>query len=149
MKKANLNLALSILFVLAGINSSLAQTDKPYTEGPLWQVQFIHTKPGMTELYLKNLSEGWIKNMKAAKDAGLVIDYKVLSSPIASENDWDLMLLYEVKNYAALDGMKEKMEAISKKVSGENEETLHKDAVSRNDLRTLQGGKFALQLDFK
>ena len=87
--------------------------------------------------------------MKAAKDAGLIIDYKVLSGPLASENDWDLMLLYEVKNYAALDGMKDKMNAISKKTSGENDEALHKDAVSRNDLRELQGGKLTQELQFK
>ncbi len=125
-----------------------AQTPKPYTDGPLWQVQFVNTKPGMNDLYLKNLSEGWIKEMRAAKDAGLIMDFKVLQAPNASENDWNLMLMYELKNYAMLDGMREKMEAVSSKIFG-SEETQHTNAVSRNDLRELQGGRLAQELNFK
>jgi hypothetical protein len=49
------------------------------------------------------------------------------------------MLMYEIKNYAMLDGMNEKMRALSSKIFG-TEETQHTSAVSRNDLRTLQGG---------
>jgi hypothetical protein len=112
-------------------------------------VQFIQTKPGMTQLYLKNLSVGWIKEMQAAKDAGYIMDYKVLSTPLVSENSWDLMLIYEIKNYAMLDGATEKMEAIAKKVLGQDENALHTQAVSRNDLRVLQGGRLTQELDFK
>jgi len=126
-----------------------AQTDRPYTDGPLWEVQFVHTKSGMGDQYLKNLSAGWIKEMRAAKDAGLVMDFKVLSAQPASENDWDLLLMYELKNHAVLDGMREKMDAINKKIFGTSEETQHTQAVSRNDLRVLQGGKITQELEFK
>ncbi len=149
MKKTISKFAVSFILLLSGANISFAQTDMPYTDGPLWQVQFIRTKSGMTDLYLKNLSEGWIKEMRAAKDAGYIMDYKVLSAQPTSENDWDLMLLYEIKNYAALDGARDRMEAIGKKVLGGSVETLHNQAVSRNDLRVLQGGRLTQQLDFK
>ncbi len=149
MKRTISNFVLSIILILTGINTSSAQSNRPYTDGPLWQVQFVHTKSGMGELYLKNLSEGWIKEMRAAKDAGLVMDFKVLSAQQGSENDWDLMLLYEIKNHAALDGMREKMDVITKKVFGADEDSQHKDAVSRNDLRVLQGGKLTQELEFK
>ena len=149
MKKAILNLTFSIVLLLAGANISFAQTDKPYTDGPLWQVQFIHTKSGMSNLYLKNLSEGWIKQMRAAKEAGLITDFKVLAAPPSSENDWDLMLLYQLKNYAMLDGLRDKMDAISKKVFNADEDALHAKAVSRNDLRITQGGKLTQELLFK
>jgi hypothetical protein len=149
MKKVILNLAFGIILLLAGASISFAQTDKPYTEGPLWQVQFIHTKSGMSNLYLKNLSEGWIKQMRAAKEAGLITDFKVLSAPASSENDWDLMLLYQLKNYAMLDGLRDKMDAISKKVFNADEDALHTKAVSRNDLRITQGGKLTQELLFK
>jgi hypothetical protein len=149
MKKFLLSSATAV-FILIFCNQNInAQTDKPYTEGPLWQVQFIQTKPGMTQLYLKNLSVGWIKEMQAAKDAGYIMDYKVLSTPLVSENSWDLMLIYEIKNYAMLDGATEKMEAIAKKVLGQDENALHTQAVSRNDLRVLQGGRLTQELDFK
>jgi hypothetical protein len=149
MNKLIFKLTISIVLLVVSADISYAQTDKPYTEGPLWQVQFIQTKPGMTNLYLKNLSEGWVKQMRAAKEAGLIMDFKVLSSAPASENDWDLLLIYQIKNYAMLDGMREKLEAMSKKVFNTNEEGLHAKAVSRNDLRTLQGGKLTQELQFK
>ena len=149
MKKFLFTSAISMAIFLFCNQNIFAQSDKPYTEGPLWQVQFIHTKSGMTSLYLKNLSDGWIKEMRAAKDAGYIMDFKVLSASPTSENDWDLMLMYEVKNYAMLDGATEKMDALSKKVFGADEDALHTKAVSRNDLRVLQGGRLTKQLDFK
>ncbi|HUZ58356.1 MAG TPA: hypothetical protein VMU83_06205 [Hanamia sp.] len=149
MKKIILSSTIAFIIMMAGTINVSAQTDRPYTDGPLWQVQFIHTKSGMTDQYLKNLSAGWIKEMRAAKDAGLIMDFKVLASQPASENDWDLLLMYELKNHAVLDGMREKMDAINKKVFGTSEETEHTQAVSRNDLRVLQGGKLTQELKFK
>ncbi len=102
----------------------------------------------MGKLYLKNLSEGWIKNMRAAKEAGLIMDFKVLEAPNASENDWNLILMYELKNFGMLDGMTEKMDAITAKNFG-TEETQHKNAMARNEMRVLQGGKLARELKFK
>lgn len=148
MKKFLFSSVIAVFIVMFCNQNIYAQSDKPYSEGPLWQVQFVHTKSGMTDLYLKNLSEGWIKEMQAAKDAGYIIDYKVFEAQPASENDWDLMLMYEVKNFAMLDGMSDKMEALMKK-DGSNDQTLHTQAVSRNDLRVLQGGRLTRELDFK
>ena len=148
MKKFLFNSVMVMVIALAGHLKVSAQSDRPYTEGPVWQVQFINIKPGMNDLYLKNLSEGWIKQMHAAKEEGLILDFKVFQSPNASENDWNLMLMYELKNYAMLDGMTEKMRAISGKIFG-SDETIHTNAVSRNDLRVLQGGRLTQELDFK
>lgn len=66
-------------------------------------------------------------------------------------NTWagDLMLMYEIKNHAVLDGLDEKMEASEKKLFGGSQETQHTNAISRNDLRVLQGGKITQELDFK
>ncbi len=148
MKKLLLNAAAALIVMLTFSNTVSAQSDRPYTDGPLWQVQFVNTKPGMNDLYLKNLAEGWVKEMRAAKDAGYIMDFKVLQSPNASGNDWNLMLMYELKNYAMLDGMNEKMRTLANKIFG-NEETQHTSAVSRNDLRDLMGGRLTQQLDFK
>ncbi len=148
MKKFLFNSSFVIGVLIACNLTVSAQSDQPYTEGPVWQVQFVNIKPGMNQLYLKNLSDGWIKQMRAAKEAGLVMDFKVFQSPNASENDWNLMLMYELKNYAAMDGMTEKMKEMASKIFG-NEETQHTQAVSRNDLRVLMGGRLTQELDFK
>jgi len=128
--------------------SVTAQTSKPYTEGPVWTVQFIQTKSGMTLLYLKNLSEGWIKVMNEAKMEGLIMDYKVFSGLPGSKDDWDLMLMYEIKNHAVQDGLIDKMDAIRNKLLG-TEEVQQKSAVARNDLREQLGGKVTQELIFK
>ena len=149
MKKTISKFVISFILLLAGTNISFGQTNEPYTDGPLWQVQFVRTKPGMSDTYLKNLSAGWIKVMRAAKEAGYIMDFKVLGAEPASENDWDLMLMYEFKNYAVLDGMREKMQTLEKKVFSTGEDQLHKESVDRNNLRVLQGGRLTQQMDFK
>ncbi|MGN6400575.1 MAG: hypothetical protein ACTHMD_08985 [Flavisolibacter sp.] len=148
MKKLMLSLTFCLVSLLLLQLYAGAQTNKPYSEGSLWQVDFIKTKSGMGALYLKNLSEGWIKMMEAAKKQGLITDYKVLSSEPASQSDWDLMLLYQVKNYAALDGLNDKMDKLSEQLFG-SEDAQHKNAVSRNELRELYGGKVMQELIFK
>lgn len=148
MKKTIFNSAIAFIILMISTVNVSAQSDRPYTDGPLWDVQFVHTKPGMTDLYLKNLSEGWVKQMRALKEQGVIMDYKVLTAQPASENDWDIMFLYEIKNHAVLDDIREKFEAINKKLFGA-QDTQHKDAVSRNDLRVLQGSKITQELEFK
>ena len=149
MKKIILGLSISIIVILSFSSNVSAQTDKPYTEGTLWQIQFINTKPGMGQLYLKNVSEGWIKVMRAAKEGGFIMDFKVLQAPNASENDWNLILMYELKNYAMLDGMSDKMEALTQKIFNADEGALHEKAVSRNELRVQLGGRLTQELQFK
>jgi hypothetical protein len=136
------------LFILMTQLTVTAQTAKPYTEGPVWSLQFIKTKPGMGLLYLRNLSDGWIKVMNEAKSEGLILDYKVLEGTPGSKEDWDLMLMFELKNYAAEDGLSDKMEAIRNKLFG-SEDVQQKSAVARNDLRELLGGKTTHELIFK
>ncbi len=148
MKKLHLLTFFCLICLLSNGITAQAQTDKPYTEGSVWDVSFVQTKSGMGDMYLKNLSEGWVKIMRAAKDQGLIQDYKVISSEPAAKTDWDLMLMVEYKNYASLDGLSDKFEALQNKTFG-SEETQHEAAVSRNDLRDLLGGKLGRELIFK
>src|SRR5215475_5373143 len=54
-------LALAALWL--GITSvCVAQSDAPYTEGPVWTVTMVKTKTGMTDEYLKELA----KTLKAS-----------------------------------------------------------------------------------
>jgi hypothetical protein len=147
MKKLLFFFSLTLCILMTQL-SVTAQTSKPYTEGPVWTVQFIQTKSGMTLLYLKNLSEGWIKVMNEAKMEGLIMDYKVFSGLPGSKDDWDLMLMYEIKNHAVQDGLIDKMDAIRNKLLG-TEEVQQKSAVARNDLREQLGGKVTQELIFK
>ncbi len=148
MKKILLIIALGFSSILLFNVNADAQSDKPYTDGPVWNVYFIRTKAGMSETYLRDLSTHWVKIVKEAKAEGIIMDYKVLQSRPGSPSDWDLMLLVEIKNYAVLDSIGEKMDALSEKLLG-SEDTQHKTALSRNDMRDNIGDKLAQELIFK
>lgn len=137
-----------LLFILCSAVSVQAQNNKPYKDGSVWLISFVQTKPGMSNIYLKDLSTHWVKMGEAAKAQGLIMDYKVLSAEPAGKTDWDLMLMIEIKNYAALDGLDDKMDALALKLFG-SEDTQHTSAISRNDMRDLLGGKLTRELIFK
>ena len=118
MKKVILNFAGSIILLLAGTCITFAQMGRYYKDRPLWQMQFVQTTPEMTDLSLKNLSANRRKEISAAKEAGLIMDYKVLWSQPSRQDGWDLLLMYETKNHAALENTKDKIEAVNKKIFG-------------------------------
>lgn len=148
MKKSILNATIAICILMACFGNASAQSDKPFQDGPVWTIQYIRTKPGMGLTYLKDLAAHWVKLSEAAKQRGIIMDYKVLSGYPGNAGDWDLMLLTEVKNNAALDGMDDKLNAMAKDLFG-SESTQHQQAMSRNDMREILGGKLAQELEFK
>jgi hypothetical protein len=85
----------------------------PYREGSVWSVQLIQSKPGMTRKYLANLRAGWTPLMDRAKEEGLILDYRIMLAPLGSRDDWDVMIMVELENMAALDEYGQKMEALA------------------------------------
>ncbi|PYK21416.1 MAG: hypothetical protein DME56_04665 [Verrucomicrobia bacterium] len=55
-----------------------AQSDAPYTEGPVWTATMVKTKAGMTDEYLKELAKTLKASLEEAKKQNLVVDYKIL-----------------------------------------------------------------------
>jgi hypothetical protein len=102
----------------------------------------------MTNDYYKNLAANWRMMNDAAKKDGLVLSYKILYSPAANTEDWDIMLLIEYKNMAAMDGLAEKMEALGAKMMG-SEDVRKAGAVKRNEIRDILGGKMAREILLK
>jgi hypothetical protein len=140
-------LAAAFLLSFSLPTQSVAQ-GLPYTEGSVWSVGFVKTKPGMTNDYYKNLAENWQKTNEAAKKEGLVLSYKILSGPAANTEDWDVMLLVEYKNLAALDGMAEKMEALSARMMGSQDQR-KVGAIKRNEIRDYLGAKLVREIILK
>jgi hypothetical protein len=120
----------------------------PYSEGSVWSVGFVKTKPGMTKEYLKNLASNWRVMNEAAKKEGLVLSYKILQGPAANTEDWDIMLLIEYKNMAAMDGMAEKMDALGAKIIG-SDDAQKSGALKRSEIRDILGGKLVREIILK
>jgi len=122
--------------------------DHPYDEGSVWQVTYVKTAPGHFEDYLRDLAAGWKRVNDAAIQAGHVRSYKILAAPAANPDDWDLMLLVEVPNMAALDDGFAKFDPIVTEVFGSLPESQQAN-VQRSELRQILGDKVAREITLK
>jgi len=90
-----------------------------YTQGPVWRVVLVRVKPTHMDEYLTSLRQSSKPFFDEEKRQGLIVDYKIFFKETKhSPDDWDLCLAVEYKNYAALDGLDAKFEAIRDKVLG-------------------------------
>src|SRR5438552_2254250 len=86
MKKYLIAAAVAAL-TTAWAGSGWAQSDAPYTEGSVWQVTMIKTKPGMSDDYLKGLAKSLKTILEEEKKQGLIVSYKLLLGPAATPGD--------------------------------------------------------------
>ena len=125
-----------------------AQSDAPYTEGPVWNITMVKTKSGMTDEYLKGLAKTLKGTLEEAKKQNLVLDYKILLGNAASAQDFDILILVESKNMAALDNGREKFDPITRKVVGTTDQQ-QAIQVKRLDIREIIGTKLMREITLK
>jgi len=89
-----------------------ARPKSAYSEGSVWSLQFCRVKPGQTRDYLNHLGKAWKPLMEEACRREIILSYRVLVSDLTRPDDWDIMMVVELKNMAALDGFREKMDAL-------------------------------------
>ena len=92
--------------------------DHAYSEGPIVSVTRIRTVDGKFDDYMKYLDTTWKREQEAAKKAGYIISYQVLTVEARGPDDPDVVLSITVKNWAALDGALAKGDAIAKQIEG-------------------------------
>ncbi len=135
--------------LLLGIASLCsAQSDAPYTEGPVWNVTMVKTKAGMTDEYLKGLAKTLKASLEEAKKQNLVVDYKILLGNAATPQDFDILVMVESKNMAAFDNAREKFDPIARKVVGTTDQQ-QSLAVKRLDIREIVGTKLMREITLK
>jgi hypothetical protein len=140
----SLSLALLLTVGLA-VPLGAQATAIPYREGSVWNLTFVRVKPGMDDDYLNNLRVNWKRINDVARRQGLVRSYKVISATAANRDDWDLLLMVEYKNMAALDSLREKFEPIQEQIVGQQSEQRSR-AIQRNQIREIIGGKLGREL---
>jgi hypothetical protein len=142
--------ALSVaLFFLVGLNSNSFAQSRPYSEGNVINLSYIRIKPGMFDKYMKYLDTDYKKNMEAQKQAGVIVDYGVFSSPQTTEGDWNMVLTVTYKNMAALDSLREKTEPISVRTLSLTPEQQAQAGIDRGAMRHLVGSRLVRQLILK
>jgi len=125
-----------------------AQSDAPYTEGPVWTVTMVKTKTGMTDEYLKELAKTLKGTLEEAKKQNLVLDYKILLGNPATPQDFNILLMVESKNMAAQDNTREKFDPIARKVVGTTDQQ-QAIQVKRLDIREIMGTKLMREITLK
>ena len=121
---------------------------RPYTEGSVWEITMVRTTAGMSDDYLRSLGTTWKHTLDEGKKLGIVLSYKVLSANASAADDWDLLLMVEYKNWAAFDGLADKMEPIERKTVG-TEDQMRQLMTKRLDIRRIVGSKTGQELILK
>ena len=138
---------LLLILLLIPLQDSLPQ-ELSYTEGTVWSITFIRTKPGMSNDYLKHFAMNLRGEYEEAIKQGLILSYKFLLGNATYKDDWDLLLMTEYKNMAAFDGVEEKWEVIDAKVIGSQEQ--QKVGYSkRSEMRETFGTKVVREIILK
>jgi hypothetical protein len=132
-----------------GISSlCFAQSDAPYTEGPVWNITMVKVKPGMGDEYLKSLAKTLKLSLEEGKKQNLIVDYKILLGNAATPQDFDILVMVESKNMAALDNGREKFDPIARKTVGTTDQQQAMQ-VKRLDIREIMGVKIMREITLK
>src|SRR5436305_13800993 len=92
----------SMLALSCGVASA---QEKPYTEGSVWFISMIKVKPGMMDVYMRDVLPLRKKIDEEAKKQGLLVSSHVFSGTSIGRDDFDIMFMSEYKNWAAFDGI--------------------------------------------
>src|SRR5579863_4479423 len=132
--------ALAALLGLSSL-STLAYADgRDWSDGPVINVSSIRTVDGHFDDYMHFLATTFKKSQEAAKKAGLITDYSVIVVEARGPNDPDILLVTTYKDWAALDHLGSKADAISVQVEGSVEKAAQSIA-ERNKIRTIVGSR--------
>ena len=93
---------------LLSVATSVAQDQ--YTEGGVTRVTLVQILPGHFNAFMDDLKNNIKPIWDAEKKAGLIEDYGIfLNSTKANPDDWDVGFSLSYKNFAALDGLAQKV----------------------------------------
>ena len=110
--------ACAALASLTCLSFAALADDHPYSEGGVVNVARVRTLDGHFDDYMQYLDTTWKQNQEAAKKAGYILSYEVMTVEPRSADDADLILIVRYKNWAALDGALAKGDEITKQVEG-------------------------------
>jgi hypothetical protein len=122
--------------------------DHAYREGPVVNIARIRTVDGHFDDYVKWLDTTWKQEQEAAKKAGYIVKYEVLSAEARGPDDADILLVITYKNWAALDGALAKADAIAKQVEG-SVTAANQSQADRAKIRRLLGSTTLQEIELK
>ena len=133
----------AVLLTLSAV--ALAQVNRPYRNGSVWEVSFIRMKPGMDAAYLNYIATDWKRNQEALKKDGLILSYKVLTTEAHGSTDWNIMLMTEYKDLATMEANEPKADALAQTVVG-NDEKQRQGYRDRIEIREVMATRLSREI---
>lgn len=144
MKKYAIGIVSLLFFFVLPV---LAQ--EHYTEGPVWQVTLVRVKTNQMDAYLTSLQAGTKPLLEEEKKQGVILDYKIfLNTTKHDPQDWDIALGIQYKNFAALDGLTAKGEAVRDKILG-SKQAAQQLGEKRVDMREVVSSMLLREVNLK
>ncbi len=137
-----------VLFCIFVMPVQAQSEERVYEQGSVWSIGYVKTKPGHFDDYLLNLSNLWKRQLDLLKKDGKILSYKVFSVAWPRDDEPNLILMIEYKDWATFDTPDEYWDAITKKTLGSLDKA-NQANIKREELRTLRGGKVVRELLFK
>lgn len=98
--------------------------------------------------YINSLKSTWKAVQDEAVKQGLILSYKILDGTATTPDDYNLILMIEYKNLAAMEGQDAKWDAIQAKVVGDQDAQAKLRDV-RASQRTMYGQKMLREVVYK
>jgi hypothetical protein len=136
--------AIVLMVGLAGL-TMYAQVARPYHDGSVWSIAFIRVKAGMDAAYLNYLASDWKKEQEAMKAEGIILSYKVISVEAHTPAEWNLMLMTEYKNLAAMEASADKADALGQKLFG-GDQKMMQGYRDRLEIREVLGDRLGREV---
>ena len=157
MMHTKITTIIALSFGMAGLCSAQTSTttttitrgsNAPYTEGAVWVLTMIKTKAGLSDDYLKSISQTVKPVYDEEKKQKIILDYKILNGDAVGVQDFSILIMVQYPNMAALDSLRDKMDPIIEKVMGP-EDQRRATAVKRLDIREILGTKTMREITLK
>lgn len=132
--------------------SASTSAKRGYTDGPVTEVAYVRVHYGHFEDYLGWLNSTWKPVMEGAKQAGLILGYKVCRASPKSPDQPNIFLMITYKDMASFAGdigdKAAELDAVAEKVIG-SIEVQNQARVGRNEYRTVLGTELIRELILK
>ena len=138
-----------LCLLLAVLTAPVLAQQRPYEQGPVVVVTAIKVMDGQFENDRAYLNNSWRPSLQAAKEAGIVTSFHVYEAQARDPTEADLYLVVAYPNMASFDGIDEKMDAITAKVTKMNYKQADEASGKRTVMRTVLGRELLRELVFK
>lgn len=140
---------LSLILLLVVLAPQLVAQNPNYTNGPVWRVIYIDIKPGQGDAFWTDLRQNFRPIYDEFKKQGWVVDYKFYTNPVYEHpDDWSAAIAIEYKNWATIDEMSEKANAIVEKHYGSRQAMIDAGK-KRNEISPTLRSTLAREVNLK